>query len=442
LYEFIIADILSRFYKGLIGDGNAVLNVGVDEHGIKVQQASQVAGINPKDYCDELTETWKKFCQQFSIGYDNFYRTSDVEHERNAVKYFEDLKKRGLVYKKQYTGFYCVGCESFITSKEIVDGKCPVHGTEVKQLSEENYFLNIGKFKNEISTKLTEPRYLNELQGNKEGFDEISVTRKNIDWAIQLDNGDSLYVWFEALLNYIFAAGYGTEVFDELWRESVILCGKDNLKFQAYILPSLLSANGIAQNKEVWVHGTVVDAQGQKISKTVGNVIDPIEQLEKFGQSPLRYFFFKAANHVEVRYDEKQLVDLWNKHIVDGLGNLLSRALHLIDIKNVNTDESLGQYQNKLDALELRIDEAFLRYDFSGVYEQLILTVDELNKRITEEKPYSKECPNPGLILNEVYHTLRLVTKYYGYVLPEYREQFHDALKNKKKTIIFSKYGL
>jgi methionyl-tRNA synthetase len=414
-------------------------NVGVDEHGIKIQQAAKTAGIDPKTYCDELTQTWKDFCKLFDIAYDNFYRTSDSEHELKSKKFFEDLKEKGLVYKKRYTGFYCVGCESFVTQKEIVNGKCPIHGTELKQLYEENYFLNIGKSKDEITTQLTEARYLEELKYNKEGFDEISVTRTNIEWAIQLDDGNSLYVWFEALLNYIFAAGYGKPEFEEYWKESLIVCGKDNLKFQAYILPALLLANGVGSNKEVWVHGTVVDAQGQKLSKTVGNVIDPVEQLEKFGQGPLRYFFFKVANYAEVRYDENQVVDLWNKQVVDGFGNLITRTLHLIDIKSVSEESLSPEYDEYLKKLKSEIDNYFLSCDFGKAHELVVQTVDVLNKRINDEKPYSKDCLNPGLILNEIFHTLQVIGKYYGYVLPQYAKALTKAFSERKKVVLFTK---
>jgi methionyl-tRNA synthetase len=194
LYEFIIADVLSRFYKGFLGNDNVRFNVGVDEHGIKVQQAAKAAGLTPEAYCENLARTWLEFCQKFSIDYDSFYRTSDVVHESKSIEFFERLKRKGLVYLKPYTGHYCIGCEAFITPKEIVNNKCPIHGTELKELSEENYFLNIGKWRNEITTRLTEPRYEEELKGNKEGFEEISVTRTNVDWAIQLGNGHSLYV--------------------------------------------------------------------------------------------------------------------------------------------------------------------------------------------------------------------------------------------------------
>lgn len=441
-FEFVLADIIAR-YRRLSGD--VIFNTGVDEHGIKIQQAAEKEGISPKDFVDKYAIIWKEFCSKYQISYDNFYRTSSESHIEKTKEFFEYLLVKGysnqgvssytgkVLFQKKYTGKYCTGCECFITEKEIVDGnKCPIHKTELNELTEENWFFNLALFKNKIKDILVDKSLSKELENVKKDLNEISITRENVDWAVKLNNTSSLYVWFEALCNYILATDASH------WENSLIVCGKDNLKFQAYILQAICLSLDIPQTKEVLVHGIILDDKGVKMSKSLGNIIDPITQLEKFGVSPVRnYLFFGLNTFNDSSYSEKELIALWNAQVVNGFGNLISRALHLIDIKKINLEEiEISKvWEEELDSHSNKLKEAFEAYNFPLFKEYLNGLVDRLNQRIATEKPYAIE--NPGLILKEIYEGIEVVSVYYKLILPEFAEKIEEALVSKKKAIIF-----
>ena len=442
-FEFVLADIIARFHR----DSKEVFfNVGIDEHGIKVQQAAEKAALPPQEYCDILANIWKDFCSKFQISYDNFYRTSSTKHKEKVLKFFELINNPEYIYQKEYVGHYCVGCETYITEKEIVDGKCPIHKTELTETKELNWFFNLAKFRDNIKDSLVDKKLSTELKNIAEGFDEISISRQNVDWGIKFDDKNTFYVWFEALLNYPFAAGFlgstdERENFQNLWSESLIICGPDNLKFQAYILPAILAAAEISQPKEVLVHGNILDATGTKMSKTLGNVVDPIEQLERWGVSPVRFYLFAGLNIFDSSsYSEEALYKLWNSEIVNNFGNLLSRLFHLIDIKAVDVFDKQYAYlvpvlQNTVDTL----NDLFEQSKFAEFKDSLSKRVSDLNKRINDEKPYAKDSTDYAQVLSEIYHEALVYSKYYSFIIPEYKDILAKAFVDRKKISIFPK---
>lgn len=449
-FEFVLADIIARYYKGVENDADVFFNVGIDEHGIKVQQAAEKAGIPPQEYCDILAIVWKDFCSKFQISYDNFYRTSSPEHKRKVLEFFNLIKNPEYVYQKEYVGQYCVGCEAFVTEKEIIDGKCPIHLIPLETTTETNWFFNLAKFRDGIKDSLVDKKLSNELKNISQSFDEISISRENVDWGIKFDDKNTFYVWFEALLNYAFSAGFlgsrdERENFNSLWSNSLIICGPDNLKFQAYILPALLAAAEISQPKEVLVHGNILDANGVKMSKTLGNVIDPIEQLEKFGVSPVRFYLFAGLNTFDSSsYSEQALINLWNSEVVNNFGNLLSRLLHLIDIRgikyptfNISDEFSKGLYERTQHLCSL-----FEQYKFAEFRDTLFKNVSNLNKRINDEKPYAKESTDYEKVLSEIWLEAVNYAEFYSLIIPEYKSAIENALDEKKKISIFPKIDI
>lgn len=253
-FEFVLADTISDFYRKQ--GFETFLNIGVDENGQKIYQKSIQEGyINTQEYCDKLSLTWKNFCKEFNINYDNFYRTTDQKHKENVIRFYNDIKQ--FTYSKFYKGKYCIGCESFKTEKEIVDNKCTIHNQELIELEEENIFFDLNRFSSEIENILIDKSLSTELNNTINDRFDFSITRKNVDWGIKTENGDTFYCWFEALCNYIFAIKFyeDRDFFNKYWENSLQICGKDNLKFQAYILQALLKANNISQTKELLVHG-------------------------------------------------------------------------------------------------------------------------------------------------------------------------------------------
>lgn len=438
-FEFVLADVIAEFYR--LNSFDVIFNVGVDEHGQKIfQQAKEKGFHNVQTYCDDMAKQWENFCDYLSINYDNFYRTTDPRHAENVLRYYNEIKEH--VITKTYKGKYCLGCEAYVTDKDVVDGKCPIHKFILVETEEENKFFQLSKFNDKIKDILVDKSRSTELENLLKDEFDLSITRQSVEWGIDTrdGSGDVFYVWFEALLNYIFAIGYyeNPDKFKELWENSLIICGKDNLKFQAYILQAILLANDVPQTAQVLVHGNILDEQGQKMSKSIGNVIDPIEQVVKYGADPLRYYLLFGLNITnDSKYSEAELVAKWNSDIVNGLGNLISRLLHLIDIKGVELFSPHELHIAKVRNKVREIKAAFEVYDFHKVGQLLNGTVDSLNKRISEEKPYDKDCPNASEILNEIFYELRHIISFYRIVLKENSDSIGLALRAKKKAIIF-----
>lgn len=439
-FEFVLADVMAEFYRL---DHDVLFNVGIDEHGQKVWQKAIDEGYSDtQKYCDALAEQWKQFCSLLKINYDNFYRTTDQQHKENVLRFYNEIKEH--VFTKEYEGNYCVGCEAFVTDKESYDGKCKIHNTELILTKEKNKFFDLQKFSPSIENVLVDKSRSNELNNIIQDKFDLSITRQNVKWGIEDETGDVLYVWAEALLNYIFAAKYyeNREYFYKYWKDSLIICGKDNLKFQAYILQALLVSNKIPQTKEVLVHGNILDADGAKMSKTTGNIIDPIEQVKKYGLDPVRYYLIFGLNTFDdSKYSEVDLVKKWNNEIVNGLGNLISRLFHLIYIKNVELNSELITYTTARNIQENTntINENFKKYNLKEVGSLLYEVVNKLNKRITIEKPFDKDCKNYFEILNDIYFELKGIIPYYNLVLKQYKPALEIAFIENKKIIIFEK---
>jgi len=444
-FEFVLADVIAEYHR--YHGYNVLFNVGVDEHGQKIYQKAQEVGWghNIQGYCVQKAAEWKLFCNLFNINYDNFYRTSDGVHKAHVLRYYNDIEE--YVYSKEYVGKYCVGCEAYVTEKDTINGKCSTHNIKLEETSEVNKFFTLRQFSDKIENVLVDKSKSKELENIfKDDFD-LSITRQNVDWGIKTEHGETLYVWFEALLNYVFAAGLYTdnEKLDQYWGNSLIICGKDNLKFQAYILQALLIANNLPQTSEVLVHGTILDEKGDKMSKSVGNIIDPIDQLDKYGLDAVRYYLTFGLNTTgDSKYSEEDLVKKWNTEVVSGLGNLISRTLHLIDIKGVEVPARGGNISNgfAITTNISDIDKAFETYNFGEANKLLVRTVNRLNARISNEKPFDKDCHNYAEILSEIHYELQGIIPYYGLILKNSKDALESALEGTKKVILFDKIEL
>ncbi len=442
-FEFVLSDVIAEFYRLKLGAENVFLNVGVDEHGLKIHQKALELGYdNTQTYCDELANTWIDFCKDFEIDYNNFYRTTSDQHKKNVIQFYKDIEKS--IFRKDYEGKYCVGCESFKTEKELINDICQIHYQKVEKLVENNLFFDISKYKNDVKDVLIDKTLSTELKNIiAEDFD-LSISRKNVPWGIKINDEEVFYVWSEALCNYLFAIKYyeDRDYFNSYWSNSLQICGVDNLKFQAYIFQSLLLAAGIPQTKEILVHGTILDSKGIKMSKTLGNVIDPIEQKDKYGLSPVRYYLFFGLNTFgNSSYDEEVLVNKWNSEVVNGFGNLITRTLHIIDINNINPefDKLDEDFKDKLNADFVQLDTYFYSYNFLSANNKMKHIVDYINQRYDKERPFDKECQNKEVILTQIFFYLEKLSHYFKLILKSESEQIDLAFKNRKKVILFSK---
>lgn len=449
-YEFVLTDVIARYYRIKLGPQNVFFNTGIDEHGQKVFESAQSLNLPPQEYCDKLSERWKEFCEKFNISYDNFYRTSDPDHKLKALTFFKQLQDSDDIFLKKYTGLYCKGCEAFKLEKDLINEKCDQHPTiTIETISEENYFFKLSKYVDKIPSNILLDNTLQKSLDNIiEDSQDMSVSRnkEKVSWAIEIPNtNQTIYCWQEALANYFFAAGYipGNEISKEFlswWNNSMIVCGRDNLRFQAVILPGLLAAIGLSAPSKVFVHGIIQDENGSKMSKSTGNVIDPIDQLEKYGLNPLRYYLVAGLNSFgNSSYSEKELVLKYNNDIVNGYGNLLSRTLHLIDIKSIIIDPSLITEKKHIDDIIDSASTEFENGDLRQAYNYILRGVIWANKIITEERPFSADCINPAEILNNVYYLLTQVSPFYNILFPDLADSIENALREKKKVILFKR---
>jgi len=439
-FEFVLADVIAEYHRL---NGNVFFNVGIDEHGQKVYQKAVDEGYgDTQKYCDVLADKWKQFCILLKINYDNFYRTTNSKHKENVLRFYKELTEKGHIFKKEYEGKYCVGCEAFVTNKESIDGKCPVHKTDLVFTKETNKFFDLSQFSDLVIDVLVDKSKSLELKNIIQDKFDLSITRQNVKWGINTGEGDVFYCWAEALLCYSLAIKYyeDKEYFNNYWSNSLIICGKDNLKFQAWILQALLLANKIPQTKEILVHGHILDADGEKMSKTNGNIIDPVEQVKKYGLDAVRYYLIFGLNTLsDSKYSEAELVHKWNNDVVNGLGNLILRLLHLINLRLIILDEkTLSENANdRIQNNSIKIKNAFESYNFKDVGTLLNGIIFDLNKRITVERPFDKNCNNYSEILNELYFELKNIICYYGIITKQHKDKLEQAFRDNRKVIIY-----
>jgi len=446
-FEFILADIIAGFYRMKLGRENVFFNTGLDEHGQKVYEKAISENKDPQAYCDEMAVKWQQFTSLFDIKFDNFHRTSSALHKELCLEHFK--KMQPYIYKKQYEGLYCSGCESFKTKKEIVDNKCTIHPfLELQKVSEENYFFKLIEFKNYVpSDILVDPTLDEELKNVIDSTEDISISRNAevVKWGIPIPNSDQIiYVWAEALQSYTNAIKNLPD-FNQLWNNSLIICGNDNLRFQTLILTALCNAIDLPGPKKVLVHGMIMDENGDKMSKSAGNIIDPVDQLEKFGADAVRFYLAAGLSTFRHgKYSEKELQLKWNAEVVNGFGNLISRTLHLIDIKNIEINEKLTtENYSKIKEMFEVVDQEFSSMNIRSAYNELARVVAYGNVYFTENRPFSAECENPTGILNDVYHLLLTAAQYYKFMLTKETGQLIDqTLANKKKAAIFKRFEI
>ena len=345
--EMTQADVIARYHR-LLGE-NVYFLTGVDEHGATNLRAAEKTGKNIKYFVDENTEKFQNLLRALNISNDDFIRTSDQNrHWPGARLLWKKLAVNRDIYKAFYKGLYCVGCEAFITEKDLANGKCELHGKEPEIIEEENYFFRLSKYTKEIETRIknNELRIIPETRKNeilsllKRGLEDISFSRpsKDISWGVPVpdDSSQTMYVWCDALVNYISALGYGasdfqppTSNFQLFWPADLHIIGKDILRFHAAIWPGMLLSAGLELPKAIFVHGFITSA-GQKMSKTLGNVVDPFVLAKKFGADGLRYYLTRAIPPFEDGdFTEEKFLENYNANLANGLGNLISRVIKM-----------------------------------------------------------------------------------------------------------------
>lgn len=398
-YTTIAADVLARHHRQK-GDDVFFLT-GTDEHGAKIAEAAARAGKEPEIFVDELAPKFQEVWKKLNINYSEFFRTTNPEHEKMVSEFIQKIYNNGFIEKRSYTGLYCVSCERYYKPEELIDGKCPDHNRECVEQSEENYFFLLSKFQDQLIKKIELGEMVigpasrkNEILSKlKLGLEDVSISRTNVKWGIPVpfDPDQTIYVWFDALLNYFTA----TKIYhkEDFWPADLHLMAKDILWFHAVIWPAMLSAYGGADfplPRQVFAHGFFT-INGQKMSKTLGNVIDPNEVVDKFGADAVRYallreFPFGEDGDISV----KKIGERYKNDLGNSLGNLLQRVVAMINKYNVKVDPSKKNlisdtvsmlHQPSINKLieELRFDTALVN---------IWRVVDFCNRAINENKPW------------------------------------------------------
>ena len=464
-YTTCIADALARYKREKGYD--VFFLTGSDEHGQKIADRAKAKGVSPKEFVDPIIENAKDLWEKLDISYDKFIRTTDEEHVACVQKVVQKLYDQGDIYKGYYEGWYCTPCESFWTESQLVDGKCPDCGREVKLMKEEAYFLRLSKYQKEFEEYLEahrdlmqpESRY-NEMVNNflKPGLKDLCVSRASVKWGIPVtfDPGQTVYVWVDALTNYISALGYLSEddsLFKKYWPADLHLVGKEIFRFHTIIWPIILMALGLPLPKKVYGHGWLTIGGG-KISKSKGNYKDPREFIKDYGADTLRYYILSEVPFgSDGNFSEELMVERRNSDLANILGNLVNRTItmsnkylkgHLTKIKDVTALDK--EVIDELDALVVNVEKEMDALDLPKAIEHIILALKRLNKYIDETEPWilgKDEAKYPRLndVLYTIIEGIRLCAIELKAFIPETAEKIFTMLETNKKSFDSARFG-
>lgn len=406
-YTTIIADAIAR-YKRLTGYDVFYLT-GTDEHGLKIQKKAEEAGITPQEYVDDIVENSKDLWKRLNISYDKFIRTTDKEHVECVQKIFEKLYNQGDIYKGEYKGLYCTPCESFWTETQLVDGKCPDCGRDVNEVSEEAYFFKLSKYQDRLVKFYDEhPTFIepesrkNEMLNNfiKPGLDDLCVSRTTFNWGVPVtfDDKHVVYVWIDALSNYISALGYLSDddsLFKRYWPANLHIVGKEIVRFHTIIWPIMLMALDLPLPEKVFGHGWLV-INGGKISKSLGNYKDPREYIDSYGVDAVRYFVLREVPFgSDGSFSEDALISRTNGDLANILGNLVNRTIGMANkyfdgvITNTNVKEDIDDALIK-EAIDLKnvVNDYMDKLEVSKAITSIFDLLRNCNKYIDETMPW------------------------------------------------------
>ena len=428
-YQKILADAIARYHR-LIGDKTYFLT-GTDEHGQKVEKSAKESGIGPKKFVDNIASQDKKQWDSLNISYDRFIRTTDEDHINFAQEIFLKSKTNGDIYLGRYEGLYCEGCEAFYNLSDLIDGKCPFHpNKELIKIKEENYFFRLSKYQQFLQEYIIKhPEFIVPESKRKEvlsfiksGLEDFSVSRQGLSWGIPVpdDPNQTIYVWFDALINYLT---YGVE--KKCWPADVHVLGKDNQRFHAIYWPAMLKSAGYELPKTILVHD-FISLDGQKISKSLGNVIRPSELTNKFGVDGVRYYFLRygpLTNDIDLTLDK--IKEVYNADLANGLGNLIARVAKLCD-------DSGFSYKSSGLSLYKRVEKQILKYRVDYALYAIWIRITVLNQEINIKQPWDKKGKELQQILEPIVSEIRKIAYNLKPFLPETAEKIEKQFKGPK----------
>lgn len=461
-YTTLTADTIAR-YRRLKGD-DVLFATGTDENSQKNWEAAKAKGEDDlSKYLDEMSARWRETWDELDITNDDFIRTTEKRHHQAVETFFDKVNARGDIYKGTYEGLYCDACEAFWTEKDLVDGKCPYHLKEPRKISEENYFFRLTNYRSALLKHIKEnPDFIRPEKRKAEvinyinNLNDISISRPNLKCGIPfpLDKTHGIYVWFDALINYLTVAGYGQneEMFNKWWPADLHLMAKDILKFHAVIWPAMLLSAQLPLPKTIFAHGFFT-VNGEKMSKSLGNVVDPVELSKIYPLDAIRYFLLR-----EIKFGEDgdfslvHLKEHYNNDLANVFGNLLHRTLSMTERYFDGVVPEPSAAAEGLDPLcEIDIWNNFEKkmdnYSFDEALDEIWKVVDESNRLIEKEKPWDLAKTNEKRLKDVLYNlleSLRQIGWLLLTIMPETTEKIWqqlglDPAKEKEKTLIRAK---
>ncbi|OGP09850.1 MAG: methionine--tRNA ligase [Deltaproteobacteria bacterium GWA2_45_12] len=449
-YEKIGADILARFHR-MLGD-EVYFQMGNDEHSVNVKKAAEAQGLAPKAYCDQMRPKFEDVWEKLGIYCDEFIQTSDPKHHQSVSKLFKTIYDNGFIYEGDYEGLYCESCEAFYTEKDLVDNVCPQHKTRPKFIREKNYFFKLSAFDKKLLEHIEKnPQFIlpenrrNEIINViKGGLKDVSVSRAGFDWGIPLPIKPNhvVYVWFDALINYITWIGFADDPqkFKKWWPATLHVIGKDITRFHCVIWPAMLMAANLSLPKTVFGHGFVY-LKGEKMSKSLGNVVTPLDVAEKYGPDSLRYYLLRSTSFGDDgNFTWDDFILRYNSDLANGLGNLASRTAGMIAryfSGNMEQAKLAGEDLNLVNRYTQVLDQVKNNLDpwksgdilFHRALEAIWAWVGEIDRYIDAEAPWTLAKQKNETRLREVLTTVTQCLYYFSCLLKPFIPQTAEKLR-------------